>query len=542
MAEGRQLTAAAAAGLAVVAVVAALTAAAVAPLLARAQAGATFIDVLTSAYTLRIARFTLLQAGLSTLLSVASAVPLARALAHQPAFPFRATLLRLMALPLGLPALVGVLGIVEVFGQRGWVNRLSEALELGGRIEIYGLTGILLAHVFFNMPLAARMVLAALEAIPHESDRLSAQLGFTPAQHWRHVEWPAVRQILPGAMLLVFMLCAASFTIVLTLGGGPSATTLEVAIYQALRFDFDPGQAVILALLQLALCASCYGVLSRLGIEIDPGATLGARTRPMLLRSGRQTGDWLVIGGAAAFIGLPLVAIVTSGLRAPLASLLAQPTVWQAAATSFAVALMATALAMAAAWSLAAARRDMLRKRHPPGWRRGLDRIGALCAGLTLAMPPIVLGAGWFVLALKFEGPFSIAPAAVVAANALLALPFALRILEPAMLAHARSTDRLALSLGIGAVTRFRLIDWPVLARPLGLSAALAMAMSLGDLGIITLFGSEDFLTLPYLLLQRMGTYRTSDAAGLALILGSFCLTLIWTAEWLARRPRRSAR
>ena len=59
------------------------------------------------------------------------------------------------------------------------------------------------------MPLAARIVLAALEAIPHESDRLSAQLGFTPAQHWRHVEWPAVRQILPGAMLLVFMLCAA---------------------------------------------------------------------------------------------------------------------------------------------------------------------------------------------------------------------------------------------------------------------------------------------------------------------------------------------
>ena len=65
------------------------------------------------------------------------------------------------------------------------------------------LTGILLAHVFFNMPLAARMVLSGLEAIPYESERLSAQLGFTPAQHWRHVEWPAVRQVLPGTLLLV---------------------------------------------------------------------------------------------------------------------------------------------------------------------------------------------------------------------------------------------------------------------------------------------------------------------------------------------------
>jgi thiamine transport system permease protein len=536
----RQLTGAAAAGLAVVGVVMALTAAAIVPLLSHAQASAAPLDVVSAPYTLRIIRFTLLQAGLSTILSVALAVPLARALAHQPQFMFRDTLLRLMALPLGLPALVGVLGIVEVFGQRGWVNGLLAGLSVESRFEIYGLTGILLAHVFFNMPLAARMVLAGLEAIPYEADRLSAQLGFTRGQHWRHVEWPAVRQVLPGTLLLVFMLCAASFTIVLTLGGGPSATTLEVAIYQALRFDFDPGQAVVLALLQLVLCASCYLLLGRLGTEVDPGTTLGARARPALLRGKGRLGDRLLIAAAAAFIALPLIAIVIAGLKAPLATLLTQSTVWQAAGTSLAVALAATALAMAAAWSLAAARRDTLRHRHPPAWRRMLDKIGGLSAGLTLALPPIVLGAGWFVLALGFEGPFSIAPAAVVAGNALLALPFALRIIEPAMLSHARADDRLALSLGLEGTTRFRLIDWPVLGRPVGLAAALAMAMSLGDLGIITLFGSEDFLTLPYLLLQRMGTYRTSDAAGLALILGSICLMLIWTAEWMARAPRRS--
>ena len=247
-----------------------------------------------------------------------------------------------MALPLGLPALVGVLGIVEVFGQRGWANRLLAGLGLDSRLEIYGLAGILIAHVFFNMPLAARMVLSGLEAIPHESERLSAQLAFTPVQHWRHVEWPAVRQVLPGALLLVFMLCAASFTIVLTLGGGPSATTLEVAIYQALRFDFDPGQAVVLALLQLLLCATCYLLLSRLGAQVDPGMTLGAPARPVLLRSGRTVGNWLMIAVAGAFIALPLVAIVISGLEAPLGDLLAQSAVWQAA-ISLAVALAATA-------------------------------------------------------------------------------------------------------------------------------------------------------------------------------------------------------
>ncbi len=52
------------------------------------------------------------------------------------------------------------------------------------------------------------------------------------------------------------------------------------------------------------------------------------------------------------------------------------------------------------------------------------------------------------------------------------------------------------------------------------------MALSLGDLGAVALFGSEDMVTLPYLLYSRMGSYRTADAAGLALVLGLLCLVL----------------
>jgi len=52
------------------------------------------------------------------------------------------------------------------------------------------------------------------------------------------VEWPVIARLLPGLATLVFTLCFTSFAVVLALGGGPRATTLEVAIYQALRFDF----------------------------------------------------------------------------------------------------------------------------------------------------------------------------------------------------------------------------------------------------------------------------------------------------------------
>jgi thiamine transport system permease protein len=64
---------------------------------------------------------------------------------------------------------------------------------------------------------------------------------------------------------------------------------------------------------------------------------------------------------------------------------------------------------------------------------------------------------------------------------------------------------------------------------------AFAMALSLGDLGVIALFGSDAVQTLPYLLLGRMGSYRTEDAAGIALLLGLLCLGLMLLADRLGR-------
>src|SRR4029079_9362267 len=144
------------------------------------------------AYVLRILWFTLLQAGLSTLLSVALALPVALALARVE-FAGRGLLLRLFALPLALPAIVVILGIVAVYGRTGWLSHL-----LGQPLNIYGLTGILLAHVFFNLPLAARLILQQLDGIAPESFRLAAQLDFTAMARFRLIEWPQTRASLAG--------------------------------------------------------------------------------------------------------------------------------------------------------------------------------------------------------------------------------------------------------------------------------------------------------------------------------------------------------
>jgi len=147
-------------------------------LLAAAPAGAA-AGVWGDAYLGRVVMFTLWQATLSALLAVGLAVAVARALARRAAFPGRGLLLRLFGLPLVIPVIVAVLGMVAVYGQNGLINRLLAGLGLPTGQFLYGLSGILIAHVFFNMPLATRLLLYAWQAVPGETWRLASQLGMS---------------------------------------------------------------------------------------------------------------------------------------------------------------------------------------------------------------------------------------------------------------------------------------------------------------------------------------------------------------------------
>jgi thiamine transport system permease protein len=161
----------------------------------------------------------------------------------------------LMGAPFILPVIVAVLGLLAIFGRAGWLNAGLEAIG-AGTISIYGLAGIVLAHAFLNLPLAVRLILQAWLSVPSERIRLAASLGFSDADMRRHFERPILRAVLPGAFMIVFLICTTSFAVALILGGGPRATTVELAIYQAFRFEFDLGRAAMLGLVQAAICVA----------------------------------------------------------------------------------------------------------------------------------------------------------------------------------------------------------------------------------------------------------------------------------------------
>jgi thiamine transport system permease protein len=479
------------------------------------------------AYVWRILRFTLLQAGLSTLLSVALALPVALALARQPKFPGRIWIIRLMAVPMGLPVLIGALGLIGIWGRTGILNAALTAIGISEPVSIYGLSGILIAHTFFNLPLACRLLLAGLERLPPEYWRLSASLGLPALSVFRFVEWPAIKSLLAGIAGLVFMLCATSFTLVLVLGGGPAATTLEVAIYQSLRFDFDPERAISLSLLQIGVTAMILALMALLPAQKDDSAATG---RPAQRFDGKgfaaRFWDGTNVILAVIFLCLPLVSILVAGLKADLGRLLAGAAFWKALWTSLWIAFLAGLTSLTAAIAITNARTAIADARKPGLAARGFSGLLSGLSSLVLLVPPVVIGSGWFLLLRPYGEVASFAPLLVVAINAMTALPFVMRVLEPAFQTHRLRTARQAANLGIFGFARLRIIDFPVLAVPLATAFSFAMALSLGDLGAVALFGSEDLVTLPWLVYSRLGSYRTADADGFALILAVLCLGL----------------
>ncbi len=199
-------------------------------------------------------KFTFVQAAYSATLSTALAIPVAKALLRQK-FWGKSFVVLILGAPFILPVIVAVLGLILVFGNNGIVNNLLNLIGLGS-IKIYGFWGVILAHVFFNLPLAIRILLQAFNDMPGEQYRLVSSLKLSSAQKFLVLEWPVLKKVCPGIWAVIFAICLSSFAVALTLGGGPKATTVELAIYQAFFYDLDFSKAAQLALIQIVLVCS----------------------------------------------------------------------------------------------------------------------------------------------------------------------------------------------------------------------------------------------------------------------------------------------
>jgi thiamine transport system permease protein len=468
-------------------------------------------------------RFTLWQAAVSAGLSCLLAIPVARALARRRFFG-RNLMITALGAPFLLPTIVAIIGLLAVFGRSGLINSGLEGLGLP-KIAIYGPQGVITAHVFLNLPLAVRLLLNGWAGVPAERFRLAASLDLGTRDIARLIERPMLRQTLPGAALAIFMICLTSFAVALTMGGGPRATTLELAIYQAFRLDFDLARAASLAGAQMALslvtALVCLRAISAAGF----GAGLD---RPVerwdaghwFLRG--ADGLWMVL--TCSFLLVPLSLVLASGLP-QITGLPAS--VWPALGRSLVIALGATVLALGLALALGLMISGL--RPHPA-------RMVDAAVMLMLTVSPLVLGTGLFLALRPITNPVAWALWVTGLVNAAMALPFCLRAILPALRDIRTDYDRLAESLDMNGFARLRWVILPRLRRPLGFAGGLAAALSMGDLGVVTLFADPARATLPMKVFALSSAYRIDQAAGAAVLLMVVSFGLFWAFDRWGRR------
>lgn len=484
--------------------------------------------ILSDPYYWHVTRFSFYQALMSTLLSVFPAVALALAL-YRRHFIGKSLLIKLFSSTLVLPVLVGVFGLIAIYGRSGWLSQALSLLGIERTFSLYGLNGILLAHVFFNLPYAARLFLHSLDSIPDEQNKLALHLGMTPWQRFRFVEWPRLRQQLPHVFGLVFMLCFTSFATVMALGGGPKATTIELAIYQAIKFDFDLQSGALLALWQMLLCAGLALLIQGLAKPIHQEAQTSILSHS-LFRDTRLARGWdaIIIALSLVVVLPPLIAVVVSGLNSKLLDVLLIGNLWFALANSLRVACSASLLALACGVAiLTTSRAWRLRQAH-----RKADML-ELSGTMILVTPGLVVSTGLFLLLRNTTDVFNLAYWIVVWVNALMGLPYVIKTLHQPMWLLAKQYQQLCVSLGLTGWQRWSIVEWRAMKKPFAHAFVISFLVAMGDLSAIALFGSQDFQTLPLYLYRLLGSYQMEAAAVVSLLMLAICIGCFYLADKL---------
>ncbi|NRP36371.1 thiamine transporter membrane protein [Marinobacterium sp. xm-d-579] len=473
-------------------------------------------ELLQDTYLQNILSFTLYQALLSALGSLLLAIPIARAL-HRLRPAGRDQFLRLSLLAFVMPSLILITGIVNLLGPQ------SPFTDLLKEWKLFGLNGILIAHIYLNFPLAVRILYQGYSSIPLSREQLADQLKLSFWQRLRHIEWPAIKSQVATLAGLIFILCFNSFAIVLTLGGGPKATTLELAIYQALKYDFNLNEALTLAWLQFAIAGLIYLALIYASRVNWLGST---REQPAYrLEQGVKVPIQLAfyLLGWAYLLG-PLIALFMTLnqedlINYPYAAML------KAMGVSLLIALSASLLALLTAIALLTPIRKAAQQVKPIQ-----ETLFSWLANQSLVAPAMVLSTGSYIWLISRGLLETYATLMLILLNAFVLLPFLLSQLRPRFIQFDSQYAKLVGNLKLTPMERVRII-YPFIRRSLLAAFSLGLLLALGDVSIFAIFGSYESPTLPWLIYTFAGTYRMSEAAITSVILLGLCYLLLILLE-----------
>lgn len=494
--------------------------------------------LVTGSYYLQTLWFTVWQAALSTLLTLALALPGAYVFARY-RFAGKRLLLAAATVPFVLPTIVVANAFSALLGPRGLLNDLLVGLfQLDAPpVQLqHSLAMILLAHVFYNYAIVLRLVGGFWANLNPQLVEAGQMLGASPWRTFWQITVPLLLPAIGAAALLVFIFCFTSFGVILILGG-PQFATLEVEIYRQAVNLFNLPVAAALSMVQIIFIFGLMLVYTRL--QARSSRPLNLRSQQANQRPARTRREKLLVGSS---IGLMLALLVT-----PLAALVLRSVTvaGQLSLSSYRALLVGDArqqslffvpptegirnsLLFAGSTVIAASLLGLLvvlaltAAGRPAKFSALFDAVFML----PLATSAVTLGFG-YIIALN-QPPLNLrtSPLLVVIAHTLVALPFVVRSLLPAVRSIQPSLREAAAILGASPARVWREIDLPIASRALLVGAVFAFTVSMGEFGATVFIARPDTPTMPvaiFRFLGQPGALNYGQALAMSAILMAVC-------------------
>lgn len=488
--------------------------------------------------------FTFYQAALSTLATLVVGLPAAYVFGRYN-FKGKSVLRVLTTLPFILPTVVVAAAFNALVGPRGWINLLLMSLFDLSAPPLHmlnSLPAIIVAHVFYNTTIIIRVVGSAWSQLDPRVEQAGRVLGASPWRTLREVTLPLLRPAIMAAALLVFLFDFTSFGVILMLGG-PQFATLEVEIYIQAMHMLNLPLAALLSGIQLLCTLGITIAYSRISRRIN--IPLAPRLQGEGMRQARTWRERLLVGLTvavlAALLILPLAGLglrsvtrleadrgergaVQTGLTLDYyrelfvnrrQSLFYVPPI-EAVRNSllYAGATVVISLTLGFLTSNALAKKSWINKILDP------------LMMLPLGTSAVTLGLGFIIVFSRLPLNLISSPVLIPLAHSLVALPFVVRTLLPAIRSIPASLRQAAAVLGASPWRVWWEVDFPIISRAALVGAVFAFTISLGEFGATSFLARPEYPTVPvaiYRFISQPGALNYGQAMAMSTILMLIC-------------------
>jgi thiamine transport system permease protein len=498
--------------------------------------------------------FTFYQAALSTILTLIIGIP-AAFLFSRFIFTGKRILRTLVMVPFILPTVVVAAGFNALLGPRGWLNlALMSIFDLKTPpIDLlYSLAAILLAHVFYNTSVIIRMVGSAWSRLDIRLEQAGRVLGASAWRNFVEVTFPLLKPSILSTILVVFLFDFTSFGVILLLGG-PQYATLEVDIYiqsmQLLNFPM----AAILSVIQMLCTLIIIVIISR--ISGDTSIPLAPRLRAEGMKTATSIKEKIFVFFMAFALFLvfltPLLALALrsitrlefdpnlgSTVKTTLTTAYYQELFINRRGSIFFVppieairnSLVFAGMVVLISSSLGMLISAALERRSRRG--KGVEILTTLPLGTSA----VSLGLGLLLLFNGFNGGAALALLLVPIAHSVVAMPFFIRTVQPALESIPVTFKQSAAIMGASANRIWREITLPILWRPILAGALFAFTISLGEFGATSFLARPEFPTMPIAISRFLtvpGALNYGQAMAMSTLLMLICAACVFAIDRL---------